>query len=265
MRTNSTIRLGRIQYRELAGLAKQAGCCLGLSTFEKLGSAWGMFNPFAVAVHEDVSKPEYELEERVVIELATTVDLARLRSVVRPEIDWANLDDDEAFKFITHHEIGHYVDNHSGFSAFGLVDTDDTHIDLIRAFYALSVLFKRKTGHEAKQVAKDHWEAMGRHLLEGAPLPDQQIPLVTAPVVPMPPAAFVGLTNLELACAAFNYSDQVHESLMDHSPKALAMSQARVTALDATTALRKLVLRLSGGSVAARGSKIKRQPGETLQ
>jgi len=142
---------------------------------------------------------------------------------------------------------------------------DDTHIDLIRAFYALSVLFKRKTGHDAKQVAKDHWEAMGRHLLEGAPLPDQQIPLVSVPVSPLPPAAFDALTNQELACAAFNYSDQVRESLMDHSPKALAMSQARVTALDATTALRKLVLRLSGGSVAALGSKIKCQPGETLQ
>jgi len=143
MKTDSTIRLGRIQYRELAGLAKQAGCCLGLSTFEKLGSAWGMFNPFTVAVHEDVSKPESELEERVVIELATTVDLARLRSVVRPEIDWAKLDDDEAFKFITHHEIGHYVDNHFGFNAFGLADTDARNDCLRVISFANEVLADR--------------------------------------------------------------------------------------------------------------------------
>ncbi|MCF7532014.1 hypothetical protein [Pseudomonas petrae] len=142
---------------------------------------------------------------------------------------------------------------------------DDTHIALIEAFWAIKVLFKRKTGHDAKHVAQEHWEAMRRHLLEGAPLPEQRIPIVTVPVSPLPPAAFDGLTNQQLACAAFNYSDQVRESLTDHSPQALALSQARVTAIDATTALRKLVLRLSGGSVAALGEKIKRQPGETLQ
>lgn len=124
MKTDSTLRLGRVQYRQLAELAKQSGCCLGLSTFEKLESAWGMFNPFRVAVHADASACDPDLEERVVIELAVSVDAGRLRSVVRPEIDWAQLDDDEVFKFITHHEIGHYVDNHFGFNAFGLADTD---------------------------------------------------------------------------------------------------------------------------------------------
>lgn len=142
---------------------------------------------------------------------------------------------------------------------------DDTHIDLIKAFYALRVLFRRKTGHDAKQVAQEHWEAMGRHLLEGAPLPDQQIPLVSVPFSPLPPTAFDGLTNQQLACAAFNYTDQVRESLMDHSPQALAMSQARVTAVDATTALRTLVLRLSGGSVEAMATQLVRKAGETLQ
>lgn len=148
---------------------------------------------------------------------------------------------------------------------YSIEKEDDTHIDLIRAFFALKVLFKRKTGHDAKQVAQEHWEAMGRYLLEGAPLPDQHIPVVTVPVSPLPPASFDGLTTQQLACAAFNYSDQVREALMDNSPQALAMSQARVTAIDASTALRKLVLRLSGGSVAALGAKIARQPGETLQ
>lgn len=148
---------------------------------------------------------------------------------------------------------------------YSIEKEDDTHIELIRALYALKVLFKRKTGHDADQVAREHWEAMGRHLLEGAPLPDQKIPVVCVPVSPLPPSSFDGLTNQQLACAAFNYADQVRESLMDHSPQALAMSQARITAVDATTALRKLVLRLSGGSVAALGESIKRQPGETLQ
>lgn len=142
---------------------------------------------------------------------------------------------------------------------------DDTHIDLIRAFYALKVLFKRKTGHDAKQVAQEHWEAMGRHLLGGAALSDQGIPIVSVPVSPLPLDAFGSLTNQQLACAAFNYSDQVREAIMTHSPEALAMSQARVTAINATTALRKLVLRMSGGSVEAMGARIGREPGETLQ
>lgn len=63
---------------------------------------------------------------------------------------------------------------------YSIEKEDDTHIDLIRAFYALKVLFARKTGHDAAVVAQDHWEAIGRHLLEGAPYPDQLIPIAGA-------------------------------------------------------------------------------------
>jgi hypothetical protein len=148
---------------------------------------------------------------------------------------------------------------------YSIEKQDDTHIDLIRAFYALKVLFKRKTGHDADVIAKDHWEAMGRHMLEGAPLPDQSIPIVTVPHGPISPEAFDGLTTQELACASFNYADRVRESIMTHSPEALNMAEARVSAIDATTALRKLVLRLSGGSMDTMAAQISRLAGETLQ
>ena len=142
---------------------------------------------------------------------------------------------------------------------------DDTHVDLIRAFYALKVLFKRKTGHDAKIVAQDHWEAMGRHLLEGAPQPEQFIPMVTAPMSPLPSEAFEDLTDQEIACAAFNYSERVRDAILTNSPQALAMDQARVHAIDTTTVLHKLVLRLSGGSLESMAAQISRKPGETLQ
>ncbi|MCF7537569.1 hypothetical protein [Pseudomonas petrae] len=142
---------------------------------------------------------------------------------------------------------------------------DDTHIDLIKAFYALKVLFRRKTGHDAKQVAQEHWEAMGRHLLEGTPLPDQLIPIVKYPVTPLTDDAFRHLSLQELACAAFNYSDRVQRAFLVNSPQALAMDEARVCSIDAATALRQLVLRLSGGSVEAMAAQLIRKAGETLQ
>ena len=142
---------------------------------------------------------------------------------------------------------------------------DDTHMALIEAFWAIKVLFKRKTGHDAKQVAQDHWEAMGRHLLEGAPRPEQFIPMVTAPMGPLPPEAFDGLTTQQMACAAYNYSERVRDALLTNAPQALPMDEARVHAIDTGTVLRKLVLALSGGSMESMAALINRQHGETLQ
>ena len=141
----------------------------------------------------------------------------------------------------------------------------DTHIDLIRAFYALKVLFRRRTGHDADQVAKDHFDAMSRHLLAGEARPENKIPVVGYPAECLPDEAFDGLTDQQLACAAFNYSNRTRTLIRDHSPTGLALDEARTFSIDSTTALRLLVLRLSGGSVEAMGAGIGRKPGETLQ
>lgn len=148
---------------------------------------------------------------------------------------------------------------------YSIEKEDDTHIDLIRAFYALKVLFKRKTGHDADAVAREHFEALNRHFFEGAPPPDQLIPVVKFPVDPLPAEAFDHLTVQQLACAAFNYSSRVQTAIFDHSPQALLMDEARVFSIDATTALRQLVLRLSGGTMESMAAQISRKHGETLQ
>ncbi len=124
MKTNTTLTLGRIQYRNLAEISKEAGCCLAIGTDEELGGNWGMFNPFAQAVYPDASVNEVSLQERVVILVAEKIDAATLRSVQRPEIDWSQLEDDEIHTFVVMHEIGHYRDNFSGFDTFGITDPE---------------------------------------------------------------------------------------------------------------------------------------------
>lgn len=122
MKTNTVLRLGRTQYRQLADLAKQAGCCLGVSTFEELGKSWGLFSGWASVAHVDVSVDGAGHGDRVVLQVANRVNTAQLRGVQRPEIDWSQLEDHEIFEFIVQHEIGHRLDNHSGFDLFDIAD-----------------------------------------------------------------------------------------------------------------------------------------------
>lgn len=111
MKTDTTLRLTRTQYRAFAEQTKQAGCSLSLSTFRALGNCWGIFDPMAKLVCLDVSADQLEFTEGCGIQLSTSVDAGRLRSVQRPEIDWSALEDHEIYPFIVAHEIGHRVDN----------------------------------------------------------------------------------------------------------------------------------------------------------
>lgn len=111
MKTDTTLRLTRSQYRDFADQVKQVGCTMSLSTFRAMGNSWGMFNHFAQVVCLDVSSDALAFTECPGIQLATSVDTARLRSVQRPEIDWSALEDHEVYPFIVAHEMGHRVDN----------------------------------------------------------------------------------------------------------------------------------------------------------
>ncbi|MDM9555921.1 MULTISPECIES: hypothetical protein [Pseudomonas] len=134
---------------------------------------------------------------------------------------------------------------------YSIEKEDDTHIDLIKAFYALKVLFARKTGHDAVDVTQEHWEAMRRHLLEGAPYPDQLIPVAAALISPTSPEGYGHLSNLELACAAYNASDKVRlgSNATLSADNAQIKATVAVEAINATTALGILVRRLSGGTL----------------
>lgn len=122
MKTDTTLRLTRTQYRAFAEQVKQAGCCLALSTFCELGSAWGMFNPVAQSVLIDASEDSSMYTDAAVIQLDTSIRTNDLRSCQRPEIDWSVLEDHEIYPFVVAHEIGHRADNFNFFDLWRIED-----------------------------------------------------------------------------------------------------------------------------------------------
>lgn len=144
---------------------------------------------------------------------------------------------------------------------------DDVYVSLIEAYWALKVLFERRTGADAQKISDEHWEIASKCLLAGEEPPDMHIPISESLAQPVPPENFIQLTDLELACTAFNCSDRFRLGAL----ATLAADNARITAtmnveaINATTALRLLVLRLSGESMETMAAHIGRKPGETLQ
>ena len=125
MKTDTTLRLNRTQYRSFAEQAKKAGLTLSLSTFRAMGDSWGIFNPRAKLVCLDASADELSFTESCGIQLSTSVDAGKLRNVQRPEIDWSVLEDHEIYPFIVAHEIGHRVDN---FCYWDTIRIDDREV-----------------------------------------------------------------------------------------------------------------------------------------
>jgi hypothetical protein len=111
MKTDTTLRLTRSQYRIFAEQVKEAGCALSLSTFRAMGNCWGIFDPRAKLTCMDVSADDVMFTECSSIQLSMSIQTDVMRNVSRPEIDWSALDDDEIYPFIVAHEIGHRVDN----------------------------------------------------------------------------------------------------------------------------------------------------------
>ncbi|KGS16311.1 hypothetical protein OA77_01095 [Pseudomonas coronafaciens] len=146
-------------------------------------------------------------------------------------------------------------------------ERDDSYIDLIGAYWALKVLFERRTGGDAQKVSDDHREVESRCLLAGEQPPDMHIPVAGSLVAPTPPEVFSAQGDLALACMAFNSAEQIRLG----TNATLAANNAQIAATlaveanNVTTALRQLVLRLSGGSLEAMAAQIARKPGETLQ
>ncbi|VVO30665.1 hypothetical protein [Pseudomonas fluorescens] len=145
---------------------------------------------------------------------------------------------------------------------------DDTYVTFVEAYWALKVLFRRKTGGDAKKVSGEHWNAMGQHLLEGAELPVMHIPFIEPTLPVLWPAYLHQQESLALACMAYNSADNARLALAHTAPDALTTRNACVEALNATSALRALVLRLSGGTLedmAGIVAKFGRSNGGTLQ
>jgi hypothetical protein len=147
---------------------------------------------------------------------------------------------------------------------------DDVYVGLIEAYWALKVLFERKTGGDAKKISDEHWEIAGKCLLAGEEPPDMHIPIAEAFVRPTAPEQYAQLSDLALACSAYNAGDKVRLG----TNATLAADNARITAtvsveaINVTTALSILVRRLSGGTLTDMAQIVSRITGagsETLQ
>lgn len=113
MKTDKSLRITRSQYRQLAEIAKQHGVGLALDTFTNMGGNWGLYNAWAKPIVREVLTDRRQMEEKIAIELSTTVDAGAFRMAMRPELDWSQLADDEIYPFLAYHEIGHHIDNFS--------------------------------------------------------------------------------------------------------------------------------------------------------
>ncbi|MNJ48599.1 hypothetical protein D3C77_437960 [compost metagenome] len=111
MKTDSTLRITRRQYRQFAELAKLSGVGLTLDTFTNLGGIWGVYSCWAQPIVRDASIDRRLCDERIAIKLATSVNAGAFRGSRRPEMDWSALDDCEIYPFLVNHEIGHHLDN----------------------------------------------------------------------------------------------------------------------------------------------------------
>lgn len=149
-------------------------------------------------------------------------------------------------------------------------ERDDSYIDLIGAHWALKVLFERRTGVDAQKVSDDHRDVESRCLLAGEQPPDMHIPVARSLVAPTPPEVFSEQSDLALACMAFNSSEQIRLGMN----ATLAANNAQIAAtlaveaINVTTALRQLVLRLSGGTLTDMAEVVGKMMGagsETLQ
>lgn len=111
MKTDTTLRITRRQYRQFAGLAKLNGMGLTLDTFTNLGGIWGEYSCWSQPIVRDASSDSRLCDERITIKLATSVNAGAFRGAHRPELDWSALEDSEIYPFIVSHEVGHHVDN----------------------------------------------------------------------------------------------------------------------------------------------------------
>ena len=145
---------------------------------------------------------------------------------------------------------------------------DDTHVGLMEACMALAVMFRRRTGHEVQKVSADHLDQQRECLMAGVELKSLPIPLRAPALSPLPPAAFEGLPNIDLARTGFNYVSRALEHVSGNSPQLIELDLARAHSLDAMSALSVLIAKMSGNAAYEAGSdtsKINAPGSETLQ
>lgn len=110
------LKLTRSAYREFHYLVKrEAGVCLQVSSYKKLGKSWGTYELWALPAYRNALAPAdvRRFDEVAMISLADRINLDVFKACARPELDWGAVPDERVYEFIVWHEIGHKRDNFS--------------------------------------------------------------------------------------------------------------------------------------------------------
>lgn len=147
---------------------------------------------------------------------------------------------------------------------------DDAYHGLISGYWALKAMFRRQLGVDVEDVSKGRWDAVREGLATGdssvaALLADQPERRAIMGV-----EYYAGFDDVTLACMAYNGADVAQVAVLgaDHQMSAADLRGCIIPMQNALTALRLLVLRLSGGSIESMADLVSRScrpDGETLQ
>ncbi|WP_443696670.1 hypothetical protein, partial [Pseudomonas sp.] len=134
-----------------------------------------------------------------------------------------------------------------------ILHADDTYVSFIEAYWALKVLFQRETGLDAKLIAEKRIENLRAALfLGGEPEPIVLGSPKVERLVLLEEPYFNQFDNLTLAAMSYNDTDEAHDQFSGSGDTPLdadATWNISASILNANTALRVLVLRLSGGTL----------------
>lgn len=148
--------------------------------------------------------------------------------------------------------------------------SDDAYLGLVSGFWAMKAMFRRQTGTDVEDVSKGRWDEVRESLLTGdssvAAVLDE--PLERRMILGA--EYFDAFDDLTLACMAFNGADTAQTAVIgaDHQMNAADFRDCIIPMQNSLTALRLLVLRMSGGSIESMGELVTRAfrpDGETLQ
>lgn len=167
MKTDTTLRITRAEYRVFSETTKSAGMALNLSSFKRMKNCWGSYSPWALLVCRDARRDEPEWHERALITLATAINTATLRScgAGRPEVDWSVLEDHEIYPFIVWHEIGHRVDN---FDIWRIKEMETFDECRRRIGFVNELLADRYAWNKIRPGEAIPWSEHGKHMQERA-------------------------------------------------------------------------------------------------
>lgn len=102
------IMLTPVLFRELDFIARtQGGCVIEVMDHKDMGSDFAKVSFMLGDVYIDINKPDGKCSHAATISLSSQVDIGAFHAAPRPELNWMAIAEDQIYRFLIHHEIGH--------------------------------------------------------------------------------------------------------------------------------------------------------------